>query len=135
MGRYTGWQSKVEASLDGNTWVDITKENRTDFNETITRTERPRNDGDGLLAHDLTGHASGEVSFTLDSTSVSRPLFALGGGRRLWLRYSPEGDSSGSPWTVYQTLTSVSKTYEEQGAIVYTVTGMIEVAPLEGNYA
>ena len=127
MGGYRGREVKLEASLDGNTWVDITRENRQDFDATITETERERNDGDGLLAHDLTRHASGEVSFTLDSTSVTRPLFAIGGGRRLWFRYHPEGE--GGPQDVYQALISVTKTYEDQGAITHTVNGTIEVEP------
>ena len=116
-------------------WVDISAENRTGFDVSILELERPRNDGSGRLAHDRTEHAEGTVSFTLDSTAVSRPLFAFGGGRRMSFRYSPEGSASGRPFRIYQSLISVSKAFEAQGAVTYTVNGTIEIEPLTGSYA
>ena len=126
-----GRKAVVEVSLDGTDYTDITKENRINFDVTITEAERTRNDGDGLLAHDLTGHADGEVSFTIDSTAETRPFFAIGGGRRIWYRYSPEGSETGDPHTIYQTLNAITKTFEDQGAVTYTITGTIEVEPTE----
>ena len=116
-------------AVTSNDWVDITDENRTGFDVSILETERSRNAGGGRTAHDLTGHAEGTVGTTLDSTSVSRQVFAAGGGRRVSFLYSPEGDASGSPYEIYQTLVGVSKAHEAQGAVVYTVSGDIEVEP------
>ena len=82
----------------------------------------------------MTGHAEGTVGTTLDSTSVSRQVFAVGGGRRVSFLYSPEGEASGSPYEIYQTLVSVSKAHEAQGAVVYTVSGDIEVEPTFGDH-
>lgn len=135
-----GRESIVEAFVGvppdvGSTdWVDITDDNRTDFNVSIVEGERPRNAGKGRTAHDLNGHASGTVGFTLDSTSVTRPLFAAGGGRRLSFRYSPEGNGPGNPWTTYQCIIGVNKAFGESGAVVYTVAGSIETEPQEDVY-
>ena len=116
-------------------WVNITAENRTGFSDSTQKQERPRNDGSGRLAHDIIDHAEGDISMTLDDTDVSRPLFWSGGGTRMSFRYSPEGQASGKPFTVYQCLVSVPITFEAQGAVTYAVTGTIEVAPdTEGTY-
>lgn len=129
-----GRKAGVEVSLDGTDYTNITKENRTGFRVTAPRTDRTRHDGDGLLAHDLTGHASGEVSFTVDSTAETRPFFGLGGGRRMWFRYSPEGIDAGNDYTVFQCLVSVNKTFEQQAAVTYTITGTVEVEPTNGTH-
>lgn len=129
-----GRKTSVEVSLDSTNFVDITKENRSDFTVTTPELERERNDGDGLLVMDLTGHASGQVSFTIDNTAITRTIFALGGGRRMWYRYTPEGKEAGNDYNMYQCLVSVNKTFEPQAAVTYTVTGYIEVAPTEDTH-
>ena len=132
--RATGIFVSVEVSLDGTAYVDVSNDNRRGFDVSILNTERGRHDGGGRMAHDVIDHAEGTVSFTLDSTATTRPLFALGGGRRLWVRYGPQGSAVGSPRTTYQVLVSVNKNYEAQGAVTYAVTGDIEVEPTEGTF-
>ena len=111
-------------------WVDITAENRTGFADSTIKPERPRNAGAGRMAHDVIDHAEGDVTMTLDSTSVSRRVFAAGGGRRMSFLVYPKG-RAGS-YVIYQTFISVTKNYESAGAVTYNVTGTIEIAPTEG---
>ena len=132
--RAVGRKVSVEVSLDGTTFVDVSNDNRTGFDVSILSSERPRHDGGGLMAHDLIDHAEGTFSFTLDSTSVTRPVFAAGGGRRMWVRYGPRGQATGFPHSTYQAFVGVTKNYEPQGAVTYAVTGTIEVEPVEGAF-
>ena len=45
----------------------------------------------------------------------------------MWFRYTP---APGASPTTYQTFVSVIKTYEPQGAVMYNVTGDIEIEPV-----
>ena len=122
-------EGEAPAASDGS-WVDITAENRTGFDDSTIKPERPRNAGAGRMAHDVIDHAEGDVTLTIDSTSVSRRVFAAGGGRRVSFLVYPRG-RSGS-YIIYQTFVSVVKNYEASGAVTYNVTGNIEIAPTEG---
>ena len=132
--RILGRNVSLEVSVDGTNYVDVSDENRTGFDVSILSTERARHDGGGRMAHDVIDHAEGTVGFTLDSTAVTRPVMAAGGGRRMWIRYGPQGNATGSPSVLYRTLVGVSKAYEPQGAVVYTVSGDIELEPVEGTF-
>ena len=115
-------------------WTDITADNRTGFDVNITQSSRTSNDV-GRVNTEAIDFRRGTVSFTIDDTPTTRPLFIDAGGRLMSFRESIEGDSTGSPFTVYVCNSSVTVNGENEGAVTYAYTGTIRQAPVEGTHA
>ena len=114
-------------------WTDITADNRTGFDPSITQSSRTANDA-GRINTEAVDFRRGTVSFTIDDTPTTRPLFANAGGRVMSFRESIEGDSAGSPFTVYVCNSSVTINGEAEGAVTYAYTGTIRQEPVEGTH-
>lgn len=133
----SGSQAVLEIRLGGESdWVDVSRDGQgfTGFDTTVTRTNE-QVPGAGPARFRDTGHTSGTVSFTVSDTSVTRGLLWSVAGSRLEMRFSPEGASSGDPFTVYSSYVDVTKTAEGQGLCSYEVTGPWNIAPVVGRHS
>lgn len=115
-------------------WVDITRDNRTGFDPSITQSSRTANDG-GRINTEAIDFRRGTITLTIDDTATTRPLFLHSGGRVMSFRESISGDASGQPFTVYVCNMSVTINGESEGAVTYSVTGTIRQEPVEGTHA
>ena len=61
-------------------WVDITADNRTGFDVSITQSSRTANDS-GRINTEAIDFRRGTISFTVDDTETTRPLFLPRGGQ------------------------------------------------------
>ena len=130
--------AKIEAALglppvNETGWTDITADNRTDFSVTKPKSSRTANDN-GNINTEAVDFRRGTVSSTIDDTPVTRPLFINASGRLMSFRESVEGDTTGSPFTVYVCNSSVTVNGENEGAVTYTYVGTIRQQPVEGTH-
>ena len=131
-----GSQAVLEFSLDGTSWVDVSADGMgfTGFDTTNTRTSEAVPGAGPTRAKD-TGHSSAEVSFSVYDNSVTRPLFFELAGKRSFMRFSPEGSRTGSPFTVYQSFLDVTKTAAARGLLSYEMSGPVAAAPTTGSHS
>ena len=114
-------------------WVDITADNRTGFDVSITQSSRTANDS-GRINTEAIDFRRGTISFTVDDTETTRPLFLPSGGQLMSFRESVEGKEAGNAFTVYVCNMSISIEGETEGAVTYSVTGTIRQEPVEGTH-
>ena len=123
-----------EIPESGSGWVDITAYNRTGFQFTPTESSRTANN-EGRINTDPTGFMRGTLSFTIDDTEGTRPLFLESGSKIMSFRESPEGSAAGKPFTVYVCNSSVGITGESEGAVMYVYSGTVRQEPVIGAHS
>lgn len=114
-------------------WVDITADNRTGFDVSITQSSRTANDR-GRINTQAIDFKRGTISFTVDDTPTTRPLFLHSGGKVMSFRESLRGDGVGQSFTVYTCNMSLTVSAESEGAVTYGVTGTIRAEPETGTH-
>ena len=138
MSQISGRLLTIEAAtglppLNESGWTDITADNRTGFDVSITKSSRTANDR-GRINTEVIDFRRGTVTMTIDDTAVTRPLFLHSGGRVMSFRETIEGKETGNAFTVYVCNMSVAINGEGEGAVTYAVTGTIRQEPVEGTH-
>lgn len=131
----SGSAAVLELSLDGTDWVIVSGDGQgfTGFDTTRVRTSEPVPGAGPTLARS-TKHTDASISFGVSDTSTTRAILWDVCGSRLWMRFSPEGNAAGDPFTVFQAFVDVSKSAPNAGILGYEVSGPVAVAPTTGSH-
>ena len=112
-------------------FVDITANNRTGFDVNIEESDGDRLAANRKREHFTGGFATGTVGFTIDGDDTLRHS----SGKVVSYLYAPEGEGSGNPYTLYQTINSLSKDFTRGSQVTYTVNGTIMLEPRAGTFS